>query len=95
MEKQKDFFFQNVLIITLQKVLVGTAGVAQSIELQNFMAAKLKGNLNFFVLLRVALNITGHLIAKNSVNVFGTLSFHVGKEIQEVVTARLNTCLRL
>ena len=37
-------------------------GVARSIELQNFMAAKLKSN--FFVLLRVAFNIsiTSHVI---------------------------------
>ena len=38
----------------MKKVCVGTAGVARMIELQNFMAAKLK-NFNFFVLLRVAL----------------------------------------
>ena len=53
---------------------VGTAIVAQSTELQNFMAAKLKGN--FFVLLRVAFNIsiTSHLIGvkKNSINFVGT-----------------------
>ena len=60
------------------------------------MAAKLKGN--FFVLLRVAFNIsiTDHLIGvKNSVNFVVTLTFRGGKEIQEVVRARLDTCLRL
>ena len=52
-EKQKDFWTKNVLIRSLKKVWVGTAGVARSIELQNFMAAKLK--FNFFTSLRVAL----------------------------------------
>ena len=49
------------------------------------MAAKLKGN--FFVLLRVAFNIsiTGHLIGAKT----------GGKEIQEDVRACLDTCLRL
>ena len=51
-EKQKDFSDQK-LIRSLKKVSVGTAGVARSIELQNFIPAKLK--VNFFVLLRVAL----------------------------------------
>ena len=49
------------------------AGVVRSIELQNFMAAKLKGN--FFVLLWVAFNIsiTSHLVGvENSVNFVGT-----------------------
>ena len=57
------------------------------------MAAKLKGN--FFVLLRVAFNIsiTGHLISeKHSVNFVGMLSFCGGREIQEVVRAGLDTC---
>ena len=53
MEKQKDFSTKNVLIRSLKKVWVGTAVVARSIDLQNFMAAKLK--VNFFVLRRVAL----------------------------------------
>ena len=61
-EKQKGFPTKNVLIRSLKKVWVGTAGIAESIELQNFMAAKLKVNL--FVLLRVALfsGFTVHLI---------------------------------
>ena len=61
------------------------------------MAAKLKGN--FFVLLRVAFNIsiTSHLIGvkKNSVNFVGTVSFRGRMEFQEVVRARLDICLRL
>ena len=47
------FATKNVLIRSLKNVLMGTAGVARSMELQNFMAAKLK--VNFFVLLRVVL----------------------------------------
>ena len=43
---------KSVLIRSLKNVWVGTSGVARSIELQNFMAAKLK--VNFFVLLRVS-----------------------------------------
>ena len=42
-----------MLIRSLKKVWVGTAGVARYIDLQNFNAAKPK--VNFFVLLRVAL----------------------------------------
>ena len=38
---------------SVKNVWVGTAGIARSIELQNFVAAKLK--VNFFVLLWVAL----------------------------------------
>ena len=59
------------------------------------MAAKLKGN--FFVLLRVAFNIsiTSHVIGvKNSIMFVPTLSSRDGKEFQEVVTAHLDTCLR-
>ena len=59
------------------------------------MAAKLKGN--FFVLLRVAFNIsiTSHVIGvKNSINFVATLSSCHGKEFQEVVRAHLDTCLR-
>ena len=44
---------KTVLILGLKNVSVGTASVARSIELQNFMAAKLK--VSFFVLPRVAL----------------------------------------
>ena len=47
------FATKNVLIRSLKNVLMGTAGVARSMELKNFMAAKLK--VNFFVLLRVVL----------------------------------------
>ena len=71
---------------------MGTIGVARSIGLQNFMAAKLTGN---FVLLRVAFNIsiTGHPSGvKSGVNFLGTLSFHGRMEIQEVVRAYLDTC---
>ena len=52
-EKQRIFPTINALIRSLKKVWVGTACVARSIELQNFMATKLKAN--FFVSLRVAL----------------------------------------
>ena len=44
---------KNALIRSLKKLWVGMAGVARSIELQNFVAAKLK--VNFFVSRRVAL----------------------------------------
>ena len=45
----------------------------------------------------INISITGHLIGvKNTVNFVGMLSFRSGKEIQEVVRARLDgTCLRL
>jgi len=55
-EKQRIFPSKNALIRSLQKLCVETAGVARSIELQNFMAAKLK--VNFSVLLRVALLVS-------------------------------------
>ena len=52
-EKQKDFSIQKCIDSQPEKSLSRrTADVVRSIELQNFMAAKLKGN--FFVLLRVA-----------------------------------------
>ena len=54
-ESERIFPTKTVLIRSLKNVLVGTAGVARSIELHNFMAAKLK--VSFFVLLRVALVI--------------------------------------
>ena len=63
------------------------------------MAAKLKGN--FFVLLRVAFNIsiTSHLIGvkkkKKQRKFCWYLSFRGGMECQEVVRAHLDTCLRL
>ena len=62
------------------------------------MAAKLKGN--FFVLLRVAFNIsiTSHLIGvkKKQRTFCWYLSFRGGMEFQEVVRrAHLDTCLRL
>ena len=54
-KSKRIFPSKNLLIRSLKKVRVGTADVhvAQSIELQNFMAAKLK--VNFFFLLRVTL----------------------------------------
>ena len=52
-EKQKDFSDQKCIDSQPKKFWVGTAGVARSIEWQNFMAAKLK--VNFFASLRVAL----------------------------------------
>ena len=52
-KSKRIFPTKNVLICSLKNVSVGTAGVARSIELQNFMAAKLK--VIFFVLLLVAL----------------------------------------
>ena len=60
------------------------------------MAAKLKGN--FFVLLRVAFNIsiTSHLIGvKRQRKICWYLSFRGGMEFQEAVRAHLDTCLRL
>ena len=53
-EKQKDFFIQKCIDSQPEKSLVGMAGVARSIELQNFMAA-VKLKVNFFVLLWIAL----------------------------------------
>ena len=50
-KSKRIFPTKNVLILSLKNVWV--AGVARSIKLQNFMAAKLK--VNFFILLRVAL----------------------------------------
>ena len=56
-EKQKKIFqTKNVLIRNHKKVWVGMAGVARSIELHNFMVAKLK--VNFFVLLQVDLLVS-------------------------------------
>jgi len=55
-EKQKEFSIQNVLICSLKKFCLGTAGVARSIELQNGKTAKLK--VNFFVLLWVTLLVS-------------------------------------
>ena len=52
-KSKRIFPTKNALIRSLKNVWVETAGVARNIELQNFMAAKLK--VNFFVLLRVAL----------------------------------------
>ena len=79
------------------------AGVARSIELQNFMATKLK--VNFFVLLRVALLLTGNLVGvKYSLNCVGTLCFRSYKSsfghlfklrlssINEVVSRRCKLC---
>ena len=57
-----------------------TAGVARSIELQNFMAVKLKVNFGPFASGRL-ISITGNLIGvKYSLNCFGTLCFRSGKE---------------
>ena len=52
-KSKRIFATKNVLIRSLKNVLMGTAGVARSMELKNFMAAKLK--VNFFVLPRVVL----------------------------------------
>ena len=41
-KRKKIFPTKTVLIRSLKKVWVGTAGVAQGIDLQNFMDAKLK-----------------------------------------------------
>ena len=52
------------------------AGVAQSTELQNFMAAKLKGN--FFVLLRVAFKDDFQSVLRTLESLFTTfVLFHV------------------
>ena len=51
-KRKTTFPSKNVWIRSLKKFWVGTAGVARSIELQHFIATKLK--VNFFVLLRVA-----------------------------------------
>ena len=76
------------------------AGVARSIVLQNFMTTKLK--VNFFVLLRVRLiSITGlgHLIGVDKQRKFcWYVKFSQWKGefwIQEVIRARLDTCLHL
>ena len=74
---------KSILIRSLKNVWVGTSGVVRSIELQNFMAAKLKGNfrLRFTSGCFTRLSITGHLMGvKNSVNCVGTLNFRSGKE---------------
>ena len=56
-EKQKDFSIKNVLIGSLQKTSWNEDKcVARSIELQNSVVAKLKGD--FLVLLWVALSIS-------------------------------------
>ena len=52
-KSKRIFATKNVLIRSLKNVLMGTAGVSRSMELKNFMAAKLK--VNFFVLPRVVL----------------------------------------
>ena len=52
-EKQKDFS-KTVLIRSLRNILEGTVGVAQSIELQHFMATKTE-SYSFFILLQVTL----------------------------------------
>ena len=55
-EKQKDFSDQKGIDLQPEKkVWVGTASVARSIEWQNFMVSKLQ--VNFFVLLRVAVSV--------------------------------------
>ena len=79
---------------------MGTAGVARSIESQNFMAAKLK--VNFFVFrLRVTLfrhSITDHVIdVKHRANFVDITSFCHGKESFgfKKLVARLDTCFRL
>ena len=68
--KAKGFSFSTVLIrSSLKKVLVGTAGVTRSTELQNFMAAKLKVNKFLRFASGCLISITGHLIGvKNRVN---------------------------
>ena len=71
------------------------AGVAKSIELQNFMATKLK--VNFFVLLRVALLVLQLTIsASKQRKLCWYVKFLQWKGqfwIQEVIRARLDTCL--
>ena len=79
-DKQKDFSIQKCVDSQPEtKIESGRlmSHRAQSTELQNFMAAKLK--CNFFVLLRVAFNIsiTSHLIGerKNSAEILLVLKF--------------------
>ena len=43
---KRIFPSKSVLISSLKKVLLGTAGVRRSKELQHLMAAKLKGNFS-------------------------------------------------
>ena len=74
---------------------MGTASVARSIDLC-LMAAKLK--VNFFLLLRVALS--GHLVSVEKkqckLGWYVKFSRWTGEFwIQEVIRARLDTCLRL
>ena len=72
---------------------MGTADVAQSIELQNFMAAKLK--VNFFVLLRVTLLVPQFtLSAQKQHKVCWYVKFSRWKGelwIQEVIRAHLDS----
>ena len=96
-KSKRIFPTKNVLIRSPKTVWVGTAGVEQSTR-QNFVASKLK--VNFFVLLRVALLVgLGHLIGIKKQRKFCwyvTCSQWKGEFwIQEVIRARLDTCLRL
>ena len=100
-EKQKDFSDQKHLDSQPENSLSGvrTAGVERSTR-QNFVASKLK--VNFFVLLRVRLiSITGlgHRIGVDKQRKFCryvTCSQWKGEVwLQEIIRARLDTCLRL
>ena len=92
-KSKRIFPTKNVLIRSVKTVWVGTAGVERSTR-QNFVASKLKVN---FVLLRVA--CLGHLIGVKKQRKFCRyVTCSQWKEqfwIQEVICARLDTCLRL
>ena len=99
-EKPKDFPVKNVLIRSLKNVWAEKHGcsVARIIELQNFMAAKLK--VNFFILFRVALIVLQVTLSawKKQRKLCWQLKFSQWKGefwIQEVIRARLVTCLCL
>ena len=85
--KTKGFSDHKCNDLQQKKVGEGTAGVAINIELQNFMATKLK--VNFFAFLLVALLVSQVTFSgqKNDLNLVGTVWI--------VLRAHLDTCLCL
>ena len=96
-EKQNDFSDQKCNDSQPEKSLRGDGWCRT--KLQNFIPAKLK--VNFFVLIRIALLVLqpGLLIGvKKQSKLYWYVKFSQWKGefwIQEVITARLDTCLRL
>ena len=76
------------MIRSLKNVLEETAGVTRRLEFQNLLTAKLK--INFFVWLRVA-----SLVLQLILLVREVFTVERTKWIQDVIGARLDTCLRL